>query len=126
MYINFNDTSILENAEDSLNKLIESFTSAKATEYIAIHKMLRNWKREIINSFTLDKNGYRINNSLIESKNSLIKKIMRNANGYRNFRRLRNRIIYCLNSDSYPSLQENKYKIPNAGYKRGKYNKQKD
>ena len=36
-------------------------------------------------------------NSYIESKNRILKKLIINANGFRNFKRTRNRILYCLN-----------------------------
>ena len=67
-------------------------------EFITI---LKNWKQEIINSFTrID--GRRVNNSYIESKNRQIEHLMNNANGFVNFQRTRNRILYCLNkSDTY-------------------------
>ena len=32
-----------------------------------------------------------------ESKNRILKKLIINANGFRNFKRTRNRILYCLN-----------------------------
>ena len=36
-------------------------------------------------------------NSYIESKKRILKKLIINANGFRNFKRTRNRILYCLN-----------------------------
>ena len=58
-------------------------------------------KIEIINSFTrID--GRRINNSYIESKNRQLEHLINNANGFVNFERTRNRIMYCLNkNDTY-------------------------
>jgi transposase len=44
----------------------------------------------------------RINNSYIESRNNQIEKLFFNANGFMNFKRTRNRILYCLNKkDTY-------------------------
>ncbi|MBQ0036484.1 MAG: transposase, partial [Firmicutes bacterium] len=40
----------------------------------------------------------RVSNGPIEGRNSLIKKILKIANGYSNFKRFRNRVIYCLNT----------------------------
>jgi len=57
---------------------------------------LNNWKAEIVNSFIKFK-GQRVSNGPIEGRNSLIKKILKIANGYSNFKRFRNRIMYCLN-----------------------------
>ncbi|MBR2067481.1 MAG: transposase [Solobacterium sp.] len=50
----------------------------------------------MIASFSLVK-GKRVSNGPIEGRNSLIKKILRLANGYTNFQRFRNRIMYSLN-----------------------------
>jgi hypothetical protein len=41
--------------------------------------------------------GRRISNGCIEGKNSYIKKILANANGMKNFKRARNRIMYSQN-----------------------------
>lgn len=60
--------------------------------------MLTNWREEIINSFTLI-NGKRINNSYMESKNRVLSRLFFNANGFKNFERARNRMLYCLNPD---------------------------
>lgn len=84
--------------------------------------MLKKWKKEIINSFhTID--GKRISNGIIESKNARIKVILKNANGYRNFDCLRTRIMFCLNKDSAPTLNNSS---PSKKYELGKrkpYNK---
>lgn len=58
--------------------------------------MLTNWHEEIINSFTLT-NGKRINNSYMESKNRVLSRLIFNANGFKNFERTRNRMLYYLN-----------------------------
>ncbi|HAE16046.1 MAG TPA: hypothetical protein DCG51_05790 [Erysipelotrichaceae bacterium] len=47
---------------------------------------------EIVASFSLVK-GVRVLNGPIEGRNSLIKKVLKLANGYSNFNRFRNRII---------------------------------
>ena len=46
-----------------------------------------------------------ISNGPIESVNSRIKLIKRNANGYRNFERLRKRVLYSLNRKSFFSFK---------------------
>ena len=56
-------------------------------------------KQEILNSFTFI-NGRRITNGLIESKNSLIRVITSNVNGFTNFKREKNRIMYCFNKNN--------------------------
>ena len=62
------------------------------------YKMLQNWREEIINSFTKI-NGRRINNSYMESKNKEVGRLIFSANGFKNFKRTRNRMLYCLNEE---------------------------
>lgn len=95
-YIHFNEVSSLDNARDNLTDLIQRFSNSGITEYFEFTNLLINWFEEIINSFSLSK-GKRINNSSIESRNSKIERLIYNAYGFTNFKRFRNRIIYCLN-----------------------------
>ena len=65
-----------------------------------------NWREEIANSFlpypTRDGSVIRLSNGKIEGKNSYIKKMIRLANGYSNFERFRNRVMYSENlHDTY-------------------------
>ena len=104
--------------------MINDFKKSKIKEYEDVYKMLLNWRKEIINSFSIMENGERISNAKIESRNKEVGKLQYNANGMRNFKRLRSRIMYCINNDPF-SIN----KLPNTskseGKKRGKYNKQK-
>lgn len=95
-YIYFNETTDFPQAEQWLEGLINDFIETQIPEYIQIYKMLQNWKQEILNSF-IKNNGRRISNGPIEAKNRLIGILLFNANGYTNFKRSRNRIMYCLN-----------------------------
>ena len=74
------------------------------SEFQALASTLFNWKTEIVNSFSIYKDR-RVSNGPIEGRNSLIKKILRLANGYSNFERFRNRVIYCLNRYSTHSFK---------------------
>lgn len=97
-YINLNANTKPEDAPKAISEAIGLFESCGISEYEDFYKMLENWRKEIINSFTMV-NGRRINNSHIESKNRIVDKLFFNANGFRNFDRARNRILYCLNAD---------------------------
>ena len=55
-------------------------------------------KIEIKNSF-IRYHGKHLSNDPIEGANSRFKTIIKSANGYNNFNRLRNRIVYSLNKD---------------------------
>ena len=95
-YILFNETSNTQNAGERLADLIQQFSDSGIKEYDAFYNLLINWNNEIINSFSTI-NNRRINNSYIESRNNQLERLMMNANGFRNFKRTRNRILYCLN-----------------------------
>lgn len=101
LYISFNATSDIQTAADRFDEIRQYFLDSGINEYDEFITLLRNWKIEIINSFTrID--GRRINNSYIESKNRQLEHLMNNANGFVNFERTRNRIMYCLNkNDTY-------------------------
>ena len=94
-YIAFNESSSLETACDGLSKAINAFADSGIPEYDEFYTLLVNWTEEIVNSFTVI-DGMRINNSYIESKNRQLEKLLYNANGFTNFKRTRNRILYCL------------------------------
>lgn len=101
LYMDFNDSSTLIDAEEKLNEVIKAFKESGVIEYEEFTNTLIKWKKEIVNSFTII-NGKRLNNSYIESKNRIIERLMYNANGFINFKRTRNRFLYSLNKhDKY-------------------------
>ncbi|MDY2779946.1 MAG: ISL3 family transposase [Bulleidia sp.] len=102
-YISFNRTATLNNAEIELEKLIEAFKNCSIKEYKAFSSLLINWEKEIVNSFIVIE-GKRINNSFIESRNRQIGSLIYNANGLSNFKRTRNRIMYCINKNDIYSI----------------------
>ena len=61
----------------------------------------------------------------MERANRDIKTIFRSSFGSRNFKRMRNRIMFSMNSDSPMLYQTRKKTNKNVGKKRGKYNKHK-
>ena len=79
---------------------------------------LRSWHKEIVNSFIVVKYSYKVdkdtgqvvvsarklNNGLMENRNSLIKSLKKNSNGYTNWERFRNRCLYVLRPDARPLL----------------------
>ena len=70
------------------------------------------WKNEIINSFIKvnPEKTKRVNNGIIENRNKTIKNIKHNSNGYRNWERFRNSVMYVLNDDAtYYMYPKNKY-----------------
>ena len=95
-YLDFNSNTRSNEATAKLAEQIQAFADSGLQEYIEFYNLLLNWNKEIINSFTII-GGRRINNSYIESRNSIIERLFLNANGFRNFKRTRNRIMYCIN-----------------------------
>jgi len=105
-YIRFNNTNYDNPIKclDDLNEIINDYKLSNINEFIKLADMLNNWKDEIVNSFAKI-NGTRVSNGPIEGRNSLIKKILKIANGYTNFKRFRNRVIYCLNKYAQHSFK---------------------
>lgn len=97
-YLRLNSSCTYEQAPAAIDTVINMFADCGIEEYDDFYTLLTNWKTEIINSF-IEINGRRINNSYIESKNRLLEKLIYNANGFTNFKRTRNRILYCLNKN---------------------------
>lgn len=104
LYMDFNDSAALIDAEEKLNEIIKAFKESGVIEYEEFTNTLIKWKKEIVNSFTII-NGKRLNNSYIESKNRIIERLMYNANGFINFKRTRNRFLYSLNKHDKYSLK---------------------
>ena len=97
-YRNFNSTATINDAANELDELIIKFHNSKIPEYINSYKLLKNWRQEIINSFHRI-NGHVISNGGMERANKDIKTIIRHAYGFKNFSRLRNRIMYVKNKN---------------------------
>ena len=102
-YIRFNRSSTIAAARANMPDIINMFADCGIPEYDEFYTLLSNWSEEIINSFILI-NGSRISNGPIEAKNKKVEKILRNANGFANFTRTRNRILYVLNEDAHFTL----------------------
>jgi len=98
IYLNFNNTDYddLNKCRNDLLEIINDYKISGIDEFYSLAETLDNWKDEIVASFSKVK-GKRVSNGPIEGRNSLAKKILRLANGYHNFKRFRNRIMYSLN-----------------------------
>ena len=95
-YIECNHYGSYDEALIRIPILIDKFKSSKFHEFREFGKMLKRWKTGIINSF-ITVNGKRNSNGPMESLNGCIKNIIRNGYGYKNFKRLRNKVMYSLN-----------------------------
>lgn len=106
----FYKNNTYESAKLNINDFIQKFHKSNVAEMNMFGRTLVKWKEEIINSFIIVKYDYKIdkdtghvavhdrkiNNSIIENRNKIIKNIKHNANGYSNWFRFRNRLLYVL------------------------------
>ena len=97
-YREFNLTATYESCDEELNELIDDFRNSHLEEFRTFGKLLNRWKINIKNSF-IRINGKRLSNGPMEGINSRIKTMMKSANGFRNFNRFRNRVIYSINKN---------------------------
>ncbi|TDW07794.1 transposase [Breznakia blatticola] len=113
----FYKEATLETAKTKLESLILDMSNSEIPGFVSFSHTLINWKNEIINSFQLiekviqvkDKETgkmkhvltrKRLNNGIIENRNKVIKQIKHNSNGFHNWERFRNRVLYAINDDS--------------------------
>lgn len=108
--------------EKELDQLIRNCIESGIIQMVKCGRSLNEWKTEILNSF-IWVDGKRVSNGPVEGKNSYIKKILSNANGFVNFERARNKIMYSQNHNQRYSLNENQKTIKYKGKPRGKYKK---
>lgn len=107
-YRSFNMTAEYKTCDEELDELIHKFTNSHLEEYRIFGRMIRRWRNEIKNSFIKVKIGTskegkdiikRLSNGPMEGTNSRLKCIIKNANGYRNFNRFRNRCFFAINKN---------------------------
>ena len=77
----------------------QAYKNSKIKEYGSFITILQNWHQEIINSFNIY-DGRRISNGNLERKNADIKTLIRVSFGATNFKRTRNRIMFCSNKNA--------------------------
>ena len=91
--------SSYDSAKKNIDELITLFKSSPIKEMKDFANTLTKWKREIVNSF-IRADGKRISNGIIENRNKSIKLLKHSSNGYLNWHRFKNRVMYCLNDDA--------------------------
>lgn len=132
----FYGQATVETAPDMLEELIKKFRSSSIKEMREFAQTLNTWQKEIVNSFYIVAHEYKIdaesgevsirglkmNNAIIENRNAIIKCLKKNANGFTNWERFRNRTLYVLNKESsfmmMPTYPSNK--IDKSSRKKGK------
>lgn len=99
-YCNYYDLYEMIYAKKELENLIITCRTSDIQAIQNFSKTLVNWKQEIINSFIIiPAINKKMNNALIENRNKTIKLLKHSSNGYRSWKRFRNRTLYVLNDD---------------------------
>ena len=78
-----------ESAKQAMSEWIQNAENCGIPQFEKCAETMRNWYKGIINSFTTT-----ITNGFTEGCNNKIKVLKRNAYGYQNFKRFRNRILH--------------------------------
>lgn len=100
LYIFYSDCRY-ENAKSELEDLIITCRTSDIQAMQNFSNTLTSWKQEIINSFIIIPSiNKKMNSALIENRNKAIKLLKHSSNGYRNWPRFRNRVLYVLNDDA--------------------------
>ena len=86
-------------AKKKMNDWVYAAQNSGICDYHTCSNTLINWQNGILNTF-----DYPYSNGFTEGCNNRIKVLKRNAYGYRNFRRFRNRILHIF------SYQKNRNK----------------
>lgn len=89
-----------------LEELIGRFRNCPLVEFSNFASTLHKWKHEIINSLKVysELDNRAVSNALIENRNKIIKNVKHTSNGYANWNRFRNRLMYTLTPDATYSL----------------------
>lgn len=101
MFYEIVDTKDRKQARDLMLEWIYAAQSSGLDEYVKCSNTMINWQNGILNSFDVP-----YTNGFTEGCNNKIKVLKRNAYGYRNFRRFRNRILHIFNYKNIASTQE--------------------
>ncbi len=97
-YSYFNSSFTYMSAIDKYDSYIDDFITSEIGEYKSVSGYLIEWRKEILNSF-IQVSGRRISNRPSDSAHGKIKVILKKAMEYKNFPRLRNRIMYSLSKE---------------------------
>lgn len=92
MFYEIMDSTDRKQARDLMTKWIYAAQSSELSDYIKCSNTMIKWQNGILNSF-----DFPFTNGFTEGCNNKIKVLKRNAYGYRNFNRFRNRILHIFN-----------------------------
>ena len=84
--------SDIKTLEHNLEFIINKCLKSTHEDVVTLGETLLSWSTEVLNAYS-DKNIYEISNGIAESNNNRIEKIIKIGNGYRNFERLKKRVL---------------------------------
>ena len=87
-------------AKKLLSEWILSAQNSGLLDYSQCALTLQNWAKSILDTF-----DYPYTNGFTEGCNNKIKVLKRNAYGYRNFNRFRNRILHMFNYKKFKNIK---------------------
>ena len=90
----------LKTAQKALAEWIEYTENCGLLPFEKCAETMRNWYKGIVNSFSTS-----VTNGFTEGCNNKIKVLKRNAYGYRNFKRFRNRILHIFSHQQLHNKQ---------------------
>ena len=90
----------LKTAQKALAEWIEYTENCGLLPFEKCAETMRNWYKGIVNSFSIS-----VTNGFTEGCNNKIKVLKRNAYGYRNFKRFRNRILHIFSHQQLHNKQ---------------------
>lgn len=91
-FYTFMESKDYNTAKERLQNWINYASKSNFPRFISVAQTMINWQKGILNSFTTP-----YTNGFTEGANNKIKVLKRNAYGYRNFNRFRNRILHIFN-----------------------------
>ena len=122
-YRYFNRNMSYEEAIENYDVLLKEFMDADIPEYREFVNILKNWKKEILNSFIRPYGDHKLSNAFCENINGKIRDYLSVSRGIGNFCRFRKRVLYALNPRIFYSLSRVLYSNKRQGKKRGQYKK---
>lgn len=94
--IHYDKYETYDEAEKFMNRIINKLTLTNDELLIKVAESYKKWKVGIINGLARNQTGKRFSNSIAETNNAHIQKVINVAYGYRNFKRFRARIMLIL------------------------------
>lgn len=125
-YRSFNRNMSYDEAVENYDVLIRDFEDEDIPEYREFVSILRNWRKEILNSFRRPYEDYKLSNAFCENINGKLDTYLDVSRGISNFKRFRKRVLFALNPKIFYALTDILYSDKREGKERGPYRKKEE